>query len=256
VGIRLKKRYGQHFLRDQSVVDAMIREVNLNKKSSVLEIGCGDGFLTRSILKKDIACLWIFEIDEEWAEYVKKEYASSKLTVHTENVLEVDFKRLEGKKPWTLLSNLPYQVTFPILHIIQKNRNLFLEGVVMVQEEVAQKILKTSGRGYGFISIFFQHFFEWKLLLKIPPTAFEPPPKVYSRLLYFKPRKKLDEIEDEENFWKFIKIIFRQPRRTLRNNLKQAHYDASQVDEKILGLRAQELGKTELISLWCQISAR
>ena len=86
----------------------------------------------------------------------------------------------------------------------------------MIQEEVAQKIVKTSGRGYGFPSLFFQHYFEWKLLEKVPPGAFFPPPKVYSRLLYFKPKKMLQQIPDEAEFWEFIKHCFAQPRRTLK----------------------------------------
>ena len=124
-----------------------------------------------------------------------------------------------------ILSNLPYQITFPILHLLQKNRDLLKEGVMMIQEEVAQKIVKTSGRGYGFPSLFFQHYFEWKLLQKVPPGAFLPPPKVYSRLLYFKPKKDVIQIPDEPKFWEFIKRCFAQPRRTLRNNLASTHYN-------------------------------
>lgn len=120
----------------------------------------------------------------------------------------------------------------------------------MVQEEVAQKIVKTSGRGYGFPSLFFQHFFEWKLLDKIPPGAFYPPPKVDSRLLYFKPKTKLDLIPEEEEFWKFITICFKQPRRTLKNNLQNFHYNLNLIDNKILNLRAQQLNKTQLLDIW------
>ena len=92
-----------------------------------------------------------------------------------------------------MLANLPYQVTFPILHNFQKNRHLLKEGVIMIQEEVAEKILKTSGRGYGYPSLFFQRYFTWKKLDKVPPTAFFPPPKVDSRLLYFKPRMEITD---------------------------------------------------------------
>lgn len=249
-GIQLKKQHGQHFLHDQSVVDTMIEHVSLDNETSVFEIGCGEGFLTRAILKQDIARLWVFEIDPEWACHVSKEYSSPKLSVFTENILDIDFSKLEPYKPWTLLANLPYVVTFPILYRLQQNRHLLKEGVIMVQEEVAQKIVKTSGRGYGFSSLYFQHFFEWQLLTLIKPVAFYPPPKVDSRLLYFKPRIHLEVISQEEEFWKFIKRAFFMPRKTLKNNLQNYHYDLRKIAPETLQLRAQQMSKEDLITLW------
>ncbi len=249
-GIRLKKKFGQHFLRDPLVVQHMLEAVQLNADSSVFEIGCGDGFLTRAILQADIARLWVFEIDPEWADYVKKNIKDPRLHVFTDNFLDIDFSRLESHKPWTVLSNLPYQVTFPILYRFQEHRHLLKEGVVMMQEEVAQKIMKTHGRGYGFPALFFQHFFDWKLLDKVPPSAFEPPPKVFSRLVYFKPREDIVSIAHEDDFWQFIKRCFAQPRRTLRNNLLQAHYDMSNIPEDTLVLRAQQMSMDDFLRLW------
>lgn len=123
----------------------------------------------------------------------------------------------------------------------------------MLQEEVAQKLVKRSGKGYGFISLYFQYFFEMKLLTKIPPTAFYPAPKIFSRLLYFKTKTDLVAIPHEEEFWKFIKICFRQPRRTLRNNLAQAHYDLSCFDDELLGKRAQQLAMPDFLKVWSQL---
>lgn len=252
-GIRIKKKFGQHFLRDQKVVEHMLDNVILNKDSSVFEIGCGDGFLTKEIVKHPFERYWIFEIDPQWAGFVRNAVKDKRLTVYEENILDLDFKRLEPYAPWTLLANLPYQITFPILHMLQKNRHLLKEGVIMIQEEVAQKIVKTSGRGYGFPSLFFQHYFEWKMLDKVPPGAFLPPPKVTSRLLYFKPRTKLKEIPDEAEFWKFIKLCFAQPRRTLKNNFAQTHFDISKISQETLALRSQQMNMDDFISLWKKI---
>lgn len=249
-GIPLKKQFGQHFLRDQSVITAILEAVTLDEQTNVFEIGCGDGVLTRGILSRPVKKLWVFEIDEHWVAYLKQEIQDDRLTLHHENILDTDFRRFEADQQWTLLSNLPYQVTFPILNRMVENRHLLKEGVVMVQEEVAQKILKTGGRGYGFISLYFQHFFEWKLLRKIDPKSFYPPPKVYSRLLYFKPKQLLVPIPDEDQFWKFIKACFRQPRRTMRNNLAQSHYDTSCVEERTLSLRAQQMSMQDFLELW------
>lgn len=253
-GIALKKQYGQHFLRDQNVVEHMLEQVNLTNASSVLEIGCGDGFLTREIVKHPFSRFWIFEIDPQWAGFVRNSIPDKRLTVFEDNILDVDFARFEPFKPWTLLSNLPYQITFPLLHLFQKHRNLFAEGVIMIQEEVAQKIVKTSGRGYGFPSLFFQYYFEWKLLQKVPPGAFLPPPKVYSRLLYFKPKMDVPVIPNEQDFWQFIKFCFKQPRRTLKNNLQSTHYDLALIPEKFHLLRAQQMKMQDFIAVWDSIN--
>ena len=249
-GIALKKKFGQHFLRDSAIVQAMLAAVDLTKKTSVFEIGCGDGFLTRAILETSIARLQVFEIDPDWVKYIQQTVKDDRLTISLENFLDSDLAQLTEHQPWTVLSNLPYNVTFPILHRFQENRHFLKEGVIMVQEEVAQKIVQTRGRGYGYPALFFQHYFEWKLLNKIPPTAFHPAPKVFSRLLYFKPRIHKEDIPQEKQFWEFIKYCFKQPRRTLKNNLMQTHYALERVPENMLKLRAQELTFTLLLDLW------
>ena len=249
-GIFLKKSLGQHFLRDYSVIENMLNNVTLTATTSVFEIGCGDGFLTQAILGESIERLWVFEIDSEWADYVRKKFPLTYLTVFEENFLDLDFNRLAPHAPWTVLANLPYQVTFPIIYKFRENRHLLKEGVIMIQEEVAQKIVKTSGRGYGFQALFLQHCFDFKLLKKIGPAAFFPPPKVNSRLLHFKPKEVVEEIPHEEEFWKFIKLCFHQPRRTLKNNLEQSHYDLSRISETLLQLRAQQMSKKDFLEIW------
>lgn len=249
-GIPLKKKFGQHFLRDVRIVHNMIFAVEITEKTSILEIGCGDGFLTRYILSTPADRLLVFEIDSDWANYVRETFKDERLTVIEDNFLDIDFSILEEHKPWTILANLPYQVTFPILHRFQEHRHLIKEGVVMIQEEVAQKIVKTRGRGYGYPSLFFQHYFEWKLLDKVPPTAFHPAPKVFSRTIYFKPRTDVVPIPDEDKFWQFIKHCFKQPRRTLKNNLAHTHYKIDKISEVTLALRAQELSMADLLAVW------
>lgn len=253
--IGLKKHFGQHFLQDQSIIDTMIKNVSLTDNSSVFEIGCGAGFLTKSILKAPMGRLWIFEIDPEWADYVTQMYPDPRLVMHLANILDVDFKPFEAYAPWTLLANLPYQVTFPILHMLVRNRALLKEGVIMVQEEVAQKVVQSGGRGYGYQSIYMQHFFDWKLLTKIPPTAFYPAPKVDSRLLYFKPKASIDEIVNEKEFWIFVKRCFLQPRRTMKNNLQMFHYKIDKIPAETLALRGQQMSKRDLINLWDLLQA-
>jgi 16S rRNA (adenine1518-N6/adenine1519-N6)-dimethyltransferase len=253
-GIELKKKYGQHFLKDRHFVDRMIEAVHLDRKISVMEVGCGEGILTGAILEKPCKQLKVFEIDKAWADFVQEKYGSDpRLNIIHENVLDVRFDMLKDDAPWVLLANLPYQITFPFLHRIHKGRAMFIEGVVMIQEEVAQKLVKKTGRDFGMQSLFFQHYFDMTLLDKIAPDAFFPPPKVYSRLLYFKPKQNINSIAQEEEFWKFIKLCFQQPRRTLRNNLTQTQLDLSCLQEEILLKRAQQLTMQDFLNIWTKL---
>ena len=170
-----------------------------------------------------------------------------------ENFLDVDIARFTEHAPWVLLANLPYSVTFPILHKLYSMRHMLSEGVIMVQEEVAQKIVQKSGRGYGYVSLFFQYYFEWKLLEKVKPSAFEPPPKVDSRLLYFKPKHDVEPIPDEPGFWKFIRACLQQPRRTLRNNLQSYTYDEGKIPAHYFDLRAQQMSMNDFLTIWRQL---
>src|SRR5258708_7431932 len=138
-----KKKHGQNFLRDQHIADRITQAVTLDKQTSVFEIGCGDGFLTRTILHHPVARLWVFEIDPEWAGTVRASIKDPRLEIHEQDFLTTDFASLTPHKPWTLLANLPYHITFPILHLMVEHRDLLREGVIMLQEEVAQKIVKT-----------------------------------------------------------------------------------------------------------------
>lgn len=252
-GILIKKQFGQHFLKDQNVLDSIVESVTLNSKSNVFEIGGGSGVLTKTILKEDISKLWVFEIDPEWVRYLNKEIKDPRLTVWDKNFLDLDFSILEPEAPWTVIANLPYNVTFPILHLFVQNRSLLSEGVIMIQEEVAEKLLKKGGRDYGFVSLYFQYYFDWKKLFKVPPEAFLPPPKVDSRVLYFKPKKELVEIPNENGFWNFIKVCFRQPRRTLGNNLKGYHINFDFLGEDVLNLRAQQMSFDDFLNIWHKV---
>lgn len=252
---RKKKRLGQHFLRKQSTVNNMISSVKISPDSTILEIGCGDGFLTSSILAqtpcKQLMC---YEIDPEWATYVQERIKDPRLKLHLKNILELNFlDKLSSHAPIVILANLPYQITFPIMFIFQKHKQLIQEGVVMIQEEVAQKIVASGGRGFSSTSLFFQHHFDLKLLEKIEPGAFSPPPKVFSRLLYFKPKATVANIPDEELFWPFLKLCFKSPRQTLRNNLRTTHYDLEKISADLCKKRAQELSFEDLCDLWIML---
>src|SRR5579872_2936738 len=90
-GLPLKKKFGQHFLRDKSVTKHIVEAVIIDSTTSIFEIGCGDGFLTRAILATPCARLWVFEIDPHWANFVRTSLRDPRLTVNHENILDLDF---------------------------------------------------------------------------------------------------------------------------------------------------------------------
>jgi len=249
-GIVLKKQYGQHFLRDEALLTRIVAAVPLTERSSVFEIGCGNGALTRVILHQPLARLWVFEIDEAWAQHVREQLPDQRLTIFTQDVLQADLSAMEPHKPWILIANLPYQISFPLFYRLQELRALLQEGVVMLQEEVAQKLVAQSGRSYGYTSLFFQHYFVFRLLEKVPPELFYPAPKVNSRVIHFKPRTDQPEIVDEQKFWKFIKLCFAQPRRTLYNNLVGTPYRNVLQKTAWDSLRAQQMSFEQFLTLW------
>jgi 16S rRNA (adenine1518-N6/adenine1519-N6)-dimethyltransferase len=248
---RKKKKHGQNFLRKQSVVDHMVHKVAIDSNTPVLEIGPGSGFLTKTILQQsNCKLLNAYEIDPEWADVLTKTIRDKRFSVQVANILDVDLTQFDASHKWVVLANLPYHVTFPILFKIQRHKELFSEGVVMVQEEVAQKIVSKGGRSLGTISFLLQRHFTWELMEKIEPAAFDPAPKVFSRLIHFKPRFDAAPIENEEDFWKFVKAAFHSPRQTLRNNLKSFHYDETKLSVEQLGLRAQQMKFEDFLVVW------
>src|SRR5205809_7234202 len=102
----------------------MIFAVETTAATSVFEIGCGDGVLTRAILESPVARLFVFEIDPDWAHYVEESIDDQRLQVFLDNFVDIDLAILKDHVPWTVLSNLPYKVTFPILHRLRWDRHL------------------------------------------------------------------------------------------------------------------------------------
>lgn len=252
-GIPLQKKHGQYFLRDEQVTKDMLAAIDL-KDASVFEIGCGDGFLTKAILKNPLERLFVFEIDPLWAKNVATVCKEKRFTMHEGDFLQIDREQLVAHAPWIVFSNLPYHLTFPILHKIKDFGALVTAGVYMMQEEVAQKIVKKSGKGYGYVSLFFQYYFDWKLLSKVPPHSFIPEPKVFSRLISFVRKENPPLIPREEEFWKFIRLCFSQPRRTLRNNLAQTHIPLEVFSSDVLDLRSQQMSMADFLDIWEKVS--
>ncbi len=252
--MKLKKSLGQNFLRDERVLNNIIEHAALKHDEYVFEIGCGDGALSRKLITNPIKFLVIIELDKRCVERVKSELGNKKLCFYNENILDFDTTQLTKiSNKWSLVANIPYCITHPILKKVVLWKNFLRQAVLMVQEEIAQKIVKKRGRDYSYLSLLMQYNFHCTLHEKVPPEAFYPAPQVNSRIIQLIPRTDAPIIHNEKLFWEFVDLIFGQPRRTIHNNIKATLYE-NKIPEEIKSKRAQELSLDEIINLWNHIN--
>lgn len=248
--MNLKKSLGQNFLRNQDILYSIVEHAEIKKNSYILEIGCGDLALSHKLIQEPISSLTIVELDVKWAAHALNALPPKITTVYNQDILKFDFNQLLLKsEKWSIIANIPYYITYEIMHKIVDWKANITKAILLIQEEVAQKIVKNHGRDYTSFSLFMQYHFDIKLHEKVGPESFYPAPKVNSRIIELVPKEKTLCIKNEKKFWAFIRIIFSQPRRTIANNIKGTTYQGI-VPEKYLIKRAQELNLEELVDFW------
>jgi 16S rRNA (adenine1518-N6/adenine1519-N6)-dimethyltransferase len=225
-GLFPKKRLGQHFLIDRNILAKVIRTAEVEKGDVVLEVGPGLGEMTLALAhqaKKVIAV----EIDSKLAVILKQKVRDfSNVEVVKSDILKVDFSQFLRKErhPIKVVANLPYQITTPLLFRFIESKEAFSTLTLMLQKEVAERMVASPGRKeYGPLSIFIQMFSDVSIRFFIKPSAFFPPPNVESAvvLMSFK-EKPVVKLEDEEWFKKVVKGCFGYRRKTLMNALKHS----------------------------------
>ncbi len=231
-----KKRYGQNFLKDNFVLSQIIQSI---PKSSniIVEIGSGLGDLTKELLKvKDVVT---FEVDTDLYKILKETFSdeikSSKLKLINRDVLEGWGKHLIDEN-YDLVANLPYYIATNIILRALKDENC-KSLLVMVQKEVAVKFCsKVNEREFSTLGVLAETLGEANIVFDVAPTAFYPPPKVISSIL--KIEKKV--LSYDEEFEKFLRVCFAQPRKMLLKNLS-AKYPKEILNEQFLELNLQNL---------------
>jgi len=217
-GLTLKKSLSQNFLIDQNVVERILSAANICENDTVLEIGPGSGALTASMLARG-ATVYAIEIDPIAIKILSK-YLGDEKQLHLINndVLKVDFSFLPvGTK---IVSNLPYHITSPIIAKIADSHRLFTEVILMVQKEMAERILaKAPSKNRSSFTIFTSFYFEKKSLFVVKPSCFTPAPKVDSVIISLKPKYVLP-LENTESFISFVRTAFSQKRKMLTSVLK------------------------------------
>lgn len=227
---RTKKRFGQHFLHDRTVIDKIIVAAQLDSQPQVVEIGPGLGVLTDELLPR-AAHVQVMEIDRDLIERLEAR-KDSRLTVHSGDVLKLPWRDILPQPPYTLVANLPYNISSQIVFRLIEHRDLFQRLVLMFQREVGERLAATpGGRDYGILSVLCQLWYDIKTVTLVKPGAFSPPPKVDSIVLNFQPLKnpRVDPVDDVL-FKKVVKGAFTQRRKTLRNSLLASGFTAPDID--------------------------
>lgn len=231
---RSKKRFGQHFLHDRSVIDKIIAAAKLDSQQTVVEIGPGLGVLTDRLLSAS-ARVHVMEIDRDLIARLEARN-EARLTIHAGDVLKLPWSDILPYPPYTLVANLPYNISSQIIFRLLAHRQLFQRMVLMFQREVGERLVAApGGKDYGILSVFCQLWYDIRTVALVKPGAFSPPPKVDSIVLNFQPltTPRVDPV-DEVLFKKVVKGAFTQRRKTLRNSLLAGGFAADHIDSALL----------------------
>jgi 16S rRNA (adenine1518-N6/adenine1519-N6)-dimethyltransferase len=221
--LRPKKSLGQNFLRDENISRKIVSAINPQLSEVVLEIGPGEGALTK-YLAPLVRKLIVVDIDGRVIARLQDAYPSGEVEARHEDFLKTDLDEIarQCNQPIRIVGNIPYNITSPILFHVLDNRSNVIDMTVMLQREVAGRIIAVSGtKTYGILSVFCQFYADVKKLFDVAPGAFYPRPNVSSSVVRFtmlaKPRYAAD---DEQFFRTMVRTIFGKRRKTLRNSLK------------------------------------
>ena len=255
---RTKKRLGQNFLVNPEVIADIIDFAQITKDDVVLEIGPGVGFVTEQLVKHAKKVIAI-ELDEEAIKELEKLDCDNLQIIHND-ILKTDLSDLCEEKI-KVVANIPYYITSPIIaHLLgeiddleNKNRNKIVDIILMVQEEVARRIVATensASKQYGLLTILSQFWADCSIIRLVGRRSFYPAPKVNSALVSLKVRKEpLLKLSDYKHFRKTIKAAFSQRRKTLKNCLVGAGFDKEKVAQVISQMNLDENIRGEKLSI-------
>ncbi|WP_400075326.1 16S rRNA (adenine(1518)-N(6)/adenine(1519)-N(6))-dimethyltransferase RsmA [Winogradskyella sp. R77965] len=247
--VKAKKHLGQHFLEDESIAQDIADSISLEGYDDVLEIGPGMGVLTKYLLKKDITT-HVIEIDTESVDYLKNNYLNLADRIIEKDFLKYDLNLVFKDKPFAIIGNFPYNISSQILFKTLELRHQIPEFSGMFQKEVAKRICSKEGsKVYGILSVLTQAFYDAEYLFTVPPTVFNPPPKVDSGVLLLKRKTNFKLPCDEKLFFRVVKTGFQQRRKTLRNSLKTFNLSDNLKANTIFGQRPEQLSVSQFIEL-------
>ncbi len=218
-----RKSLGQHFLHDPNIVRKIVASIAPGPEDMILEIGPGEGALTR-LLAGSVAGLVAVEIDHRAVEMLRAELGTS-VTVLEQDILTLSLGSLARErgsgKAWRVVGNIPYNITSPILFAILDDRAAVQDATLMMQREVARRLVaRPETKDYGILSVFCRIFAETERLFDVSPNAFRPVPAVRSSVVRLRPlRSPRVPLENEAVFRQVVRFVFGQRRKILRHSL-------------------------------------
>lgn len=219
---RPRKRFGQHFLRDRSVIERIIDSVHVQTTDILLEIGPGEGVLTHR-LAGQCRQLHALEIDRDLARLLIDHYAGQETVhIHQVDALEFDICSVAPEQQnLRLVGNLPYNVSTPLLFHFLRHASCIQDMHFMLQKEVVDRLVASPGnKSYGRLSVITQMLCEIESLFDIGPEAFQPPPKVWSSVIRMMPRETpMISAQQIPRLEQLTQRVFSQRRKTLRRIL-------------------------------------
>jgi 16S rRNA (adenine1518-N6/adenine1519-N6)-dimethyltransferase len=249
--IRPLKKFGQNYLTDPNILRKIVEEIDPTAEDNIIEIGPGLGALTEILLHK-VPTITAVEIDNRVGEILRRRFKGIELI--TEDFLKTDLNTIYARKDKKLriTGNIPYNLTSPILFRMIENNHIIKDSVLMMQIEVAQRIISKKGtKEYGILSVLLNHFCEIKLCFKVSPNVFNPRPKVWSAVMHFYLKENDMTDLEKKTFIQTVKAAFGNRRKTLKNSLsnsifKEINFEDSGID---LSLRAEQLAMNDFVVL-------
>ena len=254
-----KKHFGQHFLHDATIIERIVRAIDPRPGERLVEIGPGQGALTRPLLRRHGA-LTVIELDRDLiAPLQALDGTEGRVQVIHADVLAIDFTALAGNDTLRLVGNLPYNISSPILFHALAHAAHIRDMHFMLQKEVVDRMAAEPGsKVYGRLSVMLQAYCEVLALFDVPPAAFRPPPQVDSAVVRLRPRAP-DRIAiiDHDRFARLVRDAFGQRRKTLRNALSTL-CDAATIAAAGLnpGARAEQVAVPDFIALANHLAQR
>ncbi len=219
---RARKRFGQNFLRDESVIRRIVAAIHPLAKDHVVEIGPGRGALTAALLEK-LDSLQVIELDRDLIPILQQKFSShTGLQIHQGDALKFDFSSLHTPpQPLRIIGNLPYNISTPLLFHLLQFHELISDMHFMLQKELVQRLAADPGnKHYGRLSVMAQYYCAIESLFEVAPSAFSPAPKVNSAIVRLTPKPASTAVTNIATLDRLLRAVFGQRRKTLRNSLK------------------------------------
>ena len=247
--VRAKKHLGQHFLKDEFIAEKIANTLTEKGYNNILEIGPGMGVLTKYLLKKKFTTS-VIEIDRESIEYLKVHFLNLSDRIINADFLKIDIPKIFNGEQFAIIGNFPYNISTQIVFKTIENRDHIPEFSGMFQKEVAQRIAEKSGsKKYGILSVLTQAFYDVEYLFTVPPSVFNPPPKVESGVIRLIRKEDYSLPIDVLFFFKVVKTAFNQRRKTLKNSLKTFQLSDKLREDAIFAQRPEQLSVHQFIEL-------